>query len=220
MKTITFVRHAKSIANAGAVTMVHDAIPLSEVGRAQAKALASLLEVKPSKVFVSKYIRTHETAEPFCQKWSITPEVHPLIHEFSSIDPVLIQGMNGEQRRPIADAYWKEANPNKRMGIDAETFIEFEKRVSDFLPELQGLPDGTVLFGHGIWLSMLIWKQLGFSASDSFGMTSFRKFQAGLPMLNCAVFHVTQTIDQWKIQVDERILRFVASHDFDSLLLT
>jgi len=200
MKTITFVRHAQSIANAGAVTMAHDAIPLSEVGRAQANALAALLEVKPSKVFVSKYIRTHETAEPFCQKCSITPEVHPLIHEFSSIDPELIQGMNGEQRRPIADAYWKEANPNKRMGINAETFIEFEKRVDDFFLEMQLLPDQAVFFGHGIWLSMLIWKILGFNINNQMNMQTFRKFQNTLVMPNCAVYKLLQSATgRWDI---------------------
>ena len=33
------------------------------------------------------------------------PVVYSQLNEFSSIDPALIQGMNGEQRRPIADAY-------------------------------------------------------------------------------------------------------------------
>ncbi len=31
MKTLTFIRHGESTANAGGITMAHDAIPLSEI---------------------------------------------------------------------------------------------------------------------------------------------------------------------------------------------
>lgn len=204
MKTIFFVRHGQSTANAGGITMAHDAIPLSELGRLQALSLADALELQPSAIYVSEYVRTHETAQPFCEKVLIQPNIHPLLNEFSSIDPALIQGMNGEQRRPIADAYWQLGDPTTRMGEQADTFHEFEQRVADFILELDTLPDKTLLFGHGIWFGMLTWKLLGFDARDSQCMKAFRRFQLGLPMPNCAVYRLESLKPgYWRVRVDE-----------------
>lgn len=208
MKTITFVRHGQSIANAGGITMAHDAIPLSELGRLHAQALACLLPDRPSQILASEYLRAQHTAQPYCNRFGMLAQIHPLLHEFSIIDPTLLEGMNGEQRRPIAEAYWQESNPHKRMGDNAETFVEFERRVGDFLPQLHRLPHGAVLFGHGMWIGMLIWKLLGFSATDSVGMKSFRSFQLGLTMPNGAVYHLQENASgHWHAQVDESIMR-------------
>ncbi|MDO9354480.1 MAG: histidine phosphatase family protein, partial [Solirubrobacteraceae bacterium] len=162
-KTITFVRHGQSLANAGGVTMAHDAIPLTELGHRQAAALADVLDLRPARIWVSAYGRTAETAAPFCAKVGLRAEIHPALHEFSAIDPALLEGMTGEQRRPIADAYWREGDPAQRMGPQAETFAEFDARVGDFIDRLDELDDGTLLFGHGQWFGLVVWKLLGFS---------------------------------------------------------
>jgi alpha-ribazole phosphatase len=210
MKTITFIRHGQSTANAGGITMAHDAIPLSELGKLQAEMLASALDIAPSRVLVSTYSRTHETALPFCKKVGLTAETHSLLHEFSTIDPILMEGMNGEQRRPMADAYWHAADPAQRMGEQAETFIEFGQRVATFVPALDALPDRTVVFGHGMWIAMLVWKLLGFTSNDSVGMKSFRRFQLGLPMPNCAAYQVQKTVSSaWHVCADEALMRTV-----------
>lgn len=216
MKTLTFIRHGQSVANAGGITMAHDAIPLTELGRLQAQALAAVLDLRPSKVYVSAYDRTAETAAPFCARVGVQPEVHPTLHEFSTIDPVLLAGMNGEQRRPIADEFWKVSDPQKRMGPAAETYAEFDARVRDFMPELDRIPDGTVMFGHGMWFGLLVWKLLGFDAADGTGMRAFRRFQLGLPMPNCATYKLIRGGDgQWRARVDEALLRHLASVDLN-----
>jgi alpha-ribazole phosphatase len=208
MKTITFVRHGQSVANAGGVTMPHDAIPLSELGKRHAQVLATVLPDRPSLILTSEYLRAQDTAQPYCARVGMFAQTHPLLHEFSTIDPDLLEGMNGEQRRPIADAYWQEANPDKRMGINAETFTEFDRRVAAFLPELQQLPDRSVLFGHGMWIGLMVWKLLGFSTADSLGMKAFRRFQLGLPMPNGAIYRVCGGDDgHWHAHVDEPSMR-------------
>jgi alpha-ribazole phosphatase len=63
---IYFVRHGEGLANAGGVTMEHAIIPLSPLGVAQAATVADILDVEPSKVLVSKYLRSRDTAQPFC----------------------------------------------------------------------------------------------------------------------------------------------------------
>jgi alpha-ribazole phosphatase len=211
LKTITFVRHGQSLANAGGITMAHDAIPLTELGRRQAKLLAENLELRPSEIWVSAYDRTGETAQPFCEKVGMRPRVHPDIHEFSTIDPDLLAGMNGEQRRPIADAYWRLADPSKRMGVHAETFEEFDARVGEFVARLDDLPNHALLFGHGMWFGLVTWKLLGFSAVDSLGMKAFRRFQLGLPMPNCACYELQRDDANWRVRVVEPVLRQIQS---------
>lgn len=65
MKTLTYIRHGESVSNAGGLTMAHEAVPLSELGHTQARALAQTLGVQPSRVLVSRLVRTHQTAQPF-----------------------------------------------------------------------------------------------------------------------------------------------------------
>lgn len=214
MKTIIFVRHGQSTANAGGITMDNNAIPLSPLGKLQAETLAVKLDVQPSMVLVSAYLRTHETATPFCQKVGLMAQTHPLLHEFSTIDPALMAGLNGEQRSPMVDAYWEDSDPTRRMGEKAETFLEFEKRVADFVPLMDTLPDKTVVFGHGMWMAMLVWKLLGFTSKDSVSMKSFRRFQLGLPIPNCAAYHVQRMVSSaWHVSADEALMRTMLAVD-------
>ena len=98
------------------------------------------------------------------------------------------------------------------MGPQGETFDEFEQRVAAFLQQLDGIPDRAVLFTHGIWISMLVWKLLGFAAQDGPGMRAFRQFQLGLPMPNCAVYRLREVVPGiWRVQADETIMRKLAA---------
>ena len=168
----------------------------------QAQLIPSLLNVKPSQVLVSAFIRTQQTAQPFCELHQITPQVQPLLNEFSAISHELIAGMVGEQRRPMADAYWAEADVNQRMGLHADTFLEFNERVTGFMAELSRLPDQTVIFGHGIWFGLLVWRLMGFAYQDSQSMKAFRRFQTSLPMHNSVIYALSSTTGMsWSIQL-------------------
>jgi alpha-ribazole phosphatase len=208
MKHIVFVRHGQSLANAGGVTMDHAAVPLTPLGHRQAERLAELLPREPSEVLASPFTRAQQTATPYCDRLGLSPRVHALAYEFHTFDPIVLEGMTGEQRKPHVDAYWQEADPTKRMGPKAETFREFETRVQTFMDEsLPHLPDGAVLFGHGLWFGMLSWKLLGFRRRDGLGMKTFRRFQQGLPMPNGAVYHLLGANGTgWRIQADETIM--------------
>jgi broad specificity phosphatase PhoE len=207
MKTITFIRHGESTANAGGITMAHDLIPLSELGERQAQALAGLLPATASKVMASTYLRAQQTATPYSKRAEIPIELHPLLHEFSTIDPAMLVGMNGAQRKPFVDEYWREPSLTRRMGEHAETFEEFELRVAAFIPAMDALPNNTIIFGHGMWIAMLIWQLTGFSCKDVQGMKAFRRFQAGLPMPNCATYRLIGDSYSWRVQADEAIMQ-------------
>lgn len=216
MKTLTYIRHAESVANVGGITMPHDAIPLSVLGRRQAAALAATIPVEPSTIFVSGFIRTHETAMPFCQRHAMATQVLPSLDEFSVIDPALIEGLNGAQRKPFVKEYWANPDPLRRLGENADTFAEFEARVQTFIDTMDGLPDAAVIFGHGIWFGMLHWLLLGYRVRDAAEMCAFRRFQQALPMPNCAVFTLMQSKERnWSIRANTEVMRHIASVQVD-----
>lgn len=210
-RTITFVRHAQSLSNAGAVTMEHSAIPLTELGHRQAQRLAELLPQQPPLVCVSPFERTRHTARPYLQRTGAASRTVHALHEFESFDARLLQGLDGAGRRPVVEAYWREAEPQRRMGESAETFAEFTARVAGFRQqEMPLLPHGTVVFGHGIWIAMLCWTALGFATADGQAMRGFRAFQLGLPLPNGAVYYFDETTPgQWRVRADDALMRKV-----------
>lgn len=197
---VIFVRHAESLSNAGGVTMPHSAIPLSERGRRQAELLSEALPAAPATVLVSGMVRTHQTAAPYCARNGLVPRQHAGLNEFSVIDSDLIAGMDGSQRRLFVRDYWDNPDPYRRWGAKADTFVEFETRVRTFVGELNSLADSTVIFGHGIWLSMLHWLLLGNRVRDADDMRKFRRYQLTLQMPNCATFNVERKGDaKWEV---------------------
>ncbi|PZP32963.1 MAG: histidine phosphatase family protein [Roseateles depolymerans] len=189
MRRLTLVRHGQSLANAGGVTMKHADIPLTELGWQQAAAVALQLPPTPSEVLCSPFLRALDTSRPCCERLAIQARPLAELQEMDAIAHQLLAGMTGEQRRPIADAYWAEADPARRMGEQAETFQEFAARVRRFRQHhMPALSAEVVAFGHGIWISMLIWQLLGFGSDSSADMQAFRRFQLGLPMANTAIY--------------------------------
>jgi broad specificity phosphatase PhoE len=210
--TLYFVRHGESVANAGGITMEHASIPLTPHGRAQALAVAAALPNHPSKVLVSPYLRARETAEPYSARVGCAIDVNPLMQEFSAIDPALLKGMTGVQRRPIADAYWAAADPSVRMGAAAETFSEFNGRVGEFVGSLTELPGLSVLFGHGIWFGLVCWHLDGHGVEDSRDMKAFRAFQRAMSMPNGAVYVLKAcTEGRWRYAIDGDTARKISA---------
>ncbi|MDR1915713.1 MAG: histidine phosphatase family protein [Synergistaceae bacterium] len=202
MTRVYFVRHGESFANAGGVTMDNRLIPLNDTGLVQASGIAELLDFKAPEALVSEFVRTQQTARPYCGKHGLNPIVHPLLNEMSVIDANLIQGMTGIERRPLSEAYWAEADPDKRMGDSADTFREFGARVQRFRLELlPTLKPDTVCFVHGFWLGMLIWQEMGFYSETQPDMKGFRQFHIGLPIPNCAVYRLQNSgKGEWSIK--------------------
>ena len=189
MKTLYLIRHAQSEANAGGISKPERDIALSPLGREQAQALVARLP-RSNHVYVSELRRTHETAAPYCRAHGITPQVLPQLNEFSCLAFDRIRGMDGAARRPLADAYWQRTDPLECTGAGADSFAAFNQRLSAFLAHYPQLEDGSLLFGHGIWIGLLAWRLLGFSVETAADMAAFRRFQTGLPMPNTAVWQL------------------------------
>ena len=207
MKTIYIVRHGQSAANAGLPTSDPALIPQTELGWQQARTIAGLLDVEPSAVITSNYERAKDTAIPFCERWKATPTQEPLLHEFVTLSPAVVGGMDLKARAPLVDAYWQAADPHRRHGLDSESFHDLASRVRGFRSLLDGLAHDTVIFGHGMWFALLIWQLQHFGCDDSESMSAFRKYQLALPMPNCAVYRLLSTGNDgtWAVHFDNAL---------------
>ena len=212
MKTIHFVRHGESVANAGGITMPNAQIPLTEKGHEQAKRVAEMLPSNTSLILCSEFLRAQQTAGYFADKVNLAVETEPLLNEFNTLCHTLIDGLTGEQRKPIAEKYWAKADPHVVMGPTAESFFQSSRRVADFHEYvLQELPDQTVIFGHGMWFGMLCWRILGFDYFDSWAMRAFRRYQSSMPMPNCFSYQIhisaTDVNKPLSVRADSYIIR-------------
>ncbi len=192
MKNIYLVRHGETVSNAGGVAVRNAEIPLTELGREQAKDVANwLLEhVDPiDNVFISKFIRTHQTAVPLLEKIKIEPTVIEGLEEFNYIDFSRIESISAVKRRKLSQHYWLAATPDYIDGKDAESFNQLQIRISKVLDYFNELPSGNyVVYTHGLWLSMLLWRLLNFSTHSSLAMQQFRQFEQAIKIKNTEVF--------------------------------
>ena len=212
--TVYLIRHGQSQANAGGITLENSVVPLTELGELQAQALAPLLPAAAG-IWSSPFKRALDTAAPYCARLGQTAAVHDDLREFETIDTVQLRGSSCAEREAVVARYWLKSDPDHRSGPAAETFREFHDRVerarTRFLPSL---PDGTLIFGHGMWMALLFWQMWGFETVDHVGMALFRRFQLGFPTPNTVVYGVTQVASgKWKVTVDEATMRAIGSID-------
>ena len=216
MTDIYIVRHGQSAANVGEITHDPAQIPLTQTGVQQAADLASLLEITPRQVITSNYVRAKNTAQPFCQRWGLSSRELPVLHEFVTLSPSVVNGTSVDFRKPLIDAYWDAAEPQVQHGEDSESFEQFAARVNQFRGQLAALGHNTVIFGHGMWFALLIWQLQGFGWRDSLSMAAFRRYQLALPMPNCGVYVLrSQGGDSWAVSFQEHLYRKL-QHDSSS----
>ena len=192
-KTISFIRHGESQANAGGISQQQHTIALTEKGHQQARDVVNFLPTQPAKVFTSAFLRTQETAVPYCAISGVSPTVDAQLNEFHILSHELIAGMDGQSRKVMANDYWCAADLEKRMGAMADTFYEFACRVSTWINTLDDFADNTVIFGHGMWLGMLKWQLAGNTVHSSADMAAYYAFQKELALENCAVSKIVQS---------------------------
>ncbi len=210
--TIYLIRHGQSQANAGGITLENPLVPLTGLGELQARAVADLLPRTAAAIWSSPFKRALDTAAPYCVRLGQSPATHDDLREFETVDTLQMRGAPSAEREAVVARYWLESSPNLRTGPGAETFREFHDRVArvraQFLP---ALADGTVIFGHGMWMAMLFWQIWGFDQVDHVGMTLFRRFQLGFPTPNTAVYGVTRAAPgSWAVRADESAMRAIA----------
>lgn len=193
MKSLYFIRHGQSLANTGAKSMPDAEIPLTELGQQQANDLLKYWQtanIQPSHIYASPLLRARQTAEIFNQNDGLEIQILPELKEFCCLSLAHIENMLGNERAVLAKHYWQTADIYFKDGDDADSFAEFQQRVTTFLNRLDDFEHHSLFFGHGIWIGMLAWQLMGMSAKNNADMQKFRQFQTALPMYNTVVYRL------------------------------
>jgi broad specificity phosphatase PhoE len=197
------VHHGESTANAGGRGETPAGTRLTARGHEQAKVAANLLaELVPgpaTKILVSPFIRTQETAAPYAWKFDIVPEEWP-IQEWIFLDPKNYVGTTQAERVPDVRAFEARRDPHYVDGA-AESFAAFMYRVDLFLAGARAWGGQLVAFTHGRFIRGVLWRLQ--NPGETYGWTrdhfeSFFAFSHATEVTNCQVFELRYEND-WQL---------------------
>lgn len=158
MKNVRLVRHGESAANAGAATLDHASIPLTEKGIEQAKRVAQSVGRAPDLIVTSPFSRARASADATISIFPDVPFEIWQIEEFTYLDPTRCVNTTVGQRKAWVDQYWANADPSYIDGEGAESFLKFVGRARSFLDHLATHPAQDILvFSHGQFLNAVAW---------------------------------------------------------------
>ncbi|OOR91961.1 histidine phosphatase family protein [Moraxella bovis] len=196
MKSLYFIRHGESLANAGGTPLPNADIPLTEKGHTQAKdrlAHWQRLGIHPSRIYHSAMLRTQQTALPFCQYYDMPTSTLDLLDELNALAFDVIKDISVDARRLMNANWWQTVEPDDRHGVGADSFGGFMKRVDTFIGRIDGFDgfdDNTLFFGHGIWLGLLAYRLMNLPVRNNGDIRRFRAFQTAMPMHNTVLYRL------------------------------
>jgi len=201
MKTIQFIRHAESQANAGQATIDDTTIALTDLGWQQARTVAETITQKPDLIIYSKYLRTQQTAKPLIQKFPHVPVKVLPIHEFTYLSPPKCAGTTPHQRQNWVAEYWELAGADYIHGTDAESFTQFIERVQICLDILSIIEHHNIIIFTHSHVLRAIWQILGDYQFSSFEEQKhhFYHHMGLLPVPNTCIFKANFCDFEWQI---------------------
>jgi broad specificity phosphatase PhoE len=142
--TIVLVRHGEAAAAWG-----DDADPgLSDLGRAQAAAVAAHLGREPRRpIITSPLRRCRETAATLGAAWRQSPSIQPRVGEIESNDHDL--DTRADWLRDVLSRRWSEVDPSSRAWRD------------DVVSYLLSLEADTIVFTHFVAINVAIGQATG-----------------------------------------------------------
>ena len=174
-----FIRHAQSVANMGGRTRNPTDIPLTDEGHRQAQELCDRMDVTPSAIATSSFLRAQQTAAPLLARFPEAKRVSLPLEEFTYLSPSSCQDTTQHERRPAVDAYWQRADPYHCDGPGAESFANLMTRAETTLQWLDSDRQPLVfLVCHELFIRAVIWRCLLSSLSNAINnMAAFRAYQ-------------------------------------------
>lgn len=189
MLTAWLIRHGESLANTGHATVDPTSIELSPQGYDQAQQIAQLFDLAPTLIVTSPYLRTQATAAPTMERFPRVPQAEWAVQEFTYLSPPRYRNTSIKDRRPAAQAYWKNSDPHAIDGEGAESFADFIGRVQQLKSRIAAEETGLVaIFTHETFMQALLWTILtGAPALDANQMLKFRIFSGSFSIPNGAL---------------------------------
>ena len=121
----------------------HQDEPISQKGRLEAQKLVSFFTNRPvSAIYISGYLRTHQTAEFVAREMGLDPVIDDRLNE---IDNGLIEGLTEAQIQREYPEVWEgfQARSADFRFPEGETGGEAQRRIQRFLDEKRRQHDGN-----------------------------------------------------------------------------
>jgi 2,3-bisphosphoglycerate-dependent phosphoglycerate mutase len=188
---VWLIRHGQSESNAGLPSVGWRDIPLTGLGRRQARHLAGTFASAPQLIAASPYLRARQTAQPTIDRFPEAASAEWAVQEFSYLRPLDGLATTVYEREPEARAYWDRADP-RHTEPGAESFSDLLGRVAGFLDRFAAEDTGPVaVFTHGIFMRAVAWFLLtGLADPTPADMRDFRRFANLYPVPNCGVMEL------------------------------
>ena len=151
---LLLMRHGQTHGNvAGALDTGMPGLDLTDLGRAQARAAARALEVREGhrleQLYVSKLVRTHQTAAPLADTRTIDPVELPGVHEITAGAYEMATDHDSVVGYLTTVKSWVEGRLDVRMP-GGETGVEFLERYdADVATVTTSGADTVCLVSHG-----------------------------------------------------------------------
>ena len=209
---IWFIRHGQSEGNAGLPTANPRETALTSLGKAQAQCIASCIQTRPTRLVISPYIRTRQTAAPSIEKFpGLVPETWP-IQEFTYLSLPDDRATSREERRPLVTAYWQRCDPFYVDGDGAESFSQLMARVELTLKTLRQQTGFVLVFGHGMFMKALLWFVLDNPTTiNSEAMQRFDRFSGAIAIPNASILKL-QFPDAAEIRLSNLLTDHIPDH--------
>lgn len=187
-RSVRLVRHAESLANAGARTREPGTYSLTELGLQQAEALAPRVDPPPDLIVHSPYLRARQTAAPVIRRFPTIPIEEWPVQEITYLTPARCVDTTQVERQGIAMEYWQRCDPNYVDGPGAESLAGFMQRAAALLDQLRARPERQIMvFSHAHFIVGVLWQITHPNQPlDPAAMRVFRQFLEQTEIHNCA----------------------------------
>lgn len=176
---IILVRHAQSAGNVGIRTKNTAEIPLTKEGHSQAEVLANEIIERfgvdtISRIIVTTYLRTHQTAAYLVESTGLEPEVMSTMREITYLQSSKADGKTFEERRELRDRFWEATKQDPNYTDSGEQSVDsahsFLMRIHHSLDELAKSTNNDsklqVLYAHEYSIAAALRIAIGDSDDD------------------------------------------------------
>ena len=201
-----FIRHGQSRANVGRWDGEFSQIPLTPIGEEQARVLAKSWEFAPSRIIVSPYLRTQQTAAPTIARFPDVPVETWDIHEFTYWDPANWGETTAEDSLEEVARFWRVGDPEHRFGATAalrgESFGDLLRRNEAALDRLKRLEGNgpVLLFSHGHFMQAMRHSMLHPEWTAAQKMQTFRDYDEAYKVQNTEKIGVDLEDGKWRLR--------------------
>lgn len=156
MRKIYLVRHGETESNAAGLEQDGTA-ELSDLGRAQAAVLAMRLrDIPAAALWVSDYVRTKQTIEPFLAMTDLVPQFTPLLRETKRPTQFIGTEYGSSAYLTYRTAAEEHIEDPTWHFEDEENYFDVMKRVDEFFMLVDAQEGDIIAVTHGRFITYLV----------------------------------------------------------------